>query len=215
MRSNSRQAWVWFYLLFIGLLLIYYLCDFIYYFIIFIFFPTSFGLFYGMTLTLFAQYLLLRFWGPWILPIWDYLRPHKIMYHFIDSDITSFIIKMWCYAKCFKTQQHPVTKKFWPSLQPQNIHRYHKSSKFTTDNFKKIFSFIKKIVISSILSWNYELKWNVRKSLVICASQLAGAVLLKKLKCFKDMLNIFEFSRVWEIAESWLVYANKFSWIAQ
>ena len=29
------------------------------------------------------------------------------------------------------------------------------------------------------------------------------------------MLNIFEFSRVWEIIESWLVYANKFFWIVQ
>ena len=29
------------------------------------------------------------------------------------------------------------------------------------------------------------------------------------------MLNIFEFSRVWEIIESWLVYANKFLWIVQ
>ena len=29
------------------------------------------------------------------------------------------------------------------------------------------------------------------------------------------MLNIFEFSRVWENVESWLVYANKLFWIAQ
>ena len=29
------------------------------------------------------------------------------------------------------------------------------------------------------------------------------------------MLNIFEFSRVWENAECWLVYANKLFWIAQ
>ena len=29
------------------------------------------------------------------------------------------------------------------------------------------------------------------------------------------MLNIFEFLRVWENVESWLVYANKLSWIAQ
>ena len=48
-----------------------------------------------------------------------------------------------------------------------------------------------------------------RKSLVICATQLAGGLLLKKLKYLKVMLNIFEFSRVWEIVESWLVYANK------
>ena len=29
------------------------------------------------------------------------------------------------------------------------------------------------------------------------------------------MLNIFEFSRLWENVESWLVYANKLFWIAQ
>ena len=29
------------------------------------------------------------------------------------------------------------------------------------------------------------------------------------------MLNIFEFLRVWENVESWLVYANKLFWIAQ
>ena len=29
------------------------------------------------------------------------------------------------------------------------------------------------------------------------------------------MLNIFEFSRVRENVESWLVYANKFFWIPQ
>ena len=31
---------------------------------------------------------------------------------------------------------------------------------------------------------------------------LAGGVLLKKLKYFEFMLNIFEFSRVWENVES-------------
>ena len=31
---------------------------------------------------------------------------------------------------------------------------------------------------------------------------------------FEVLLNIFEFSRLWEIAESWLVYTNKFSVIA-
>ena len=51
----------------------------------------------------------------------------------------------------------------------------------------------------------------VRKSLVICATQLADGLLLKMLKCFKVMLNIFEYSRVKEIVESWLVYVNKFS----
>ena len=39
----------------------------------------------------------------------------------------------------------------------------------------------------------------------MCATQLAGGSLLKKLKYFKVMLNIFEFSRVWESVETWLV----------
>ena len=33
--------------------------------------------------------------------------------------------------------------------------------------------------------------------------------IVKKLKYFEVMLNIFEFSRAWENVESWLVYANK------
>ena len=37
---------------------------------------------------------------------------------------------------------------------------------------------------------------------------------LKKLKYFKVMINIFEFSGVWENVESWLVYENKPFWIA-
>ena len=35
-----------------------------------------------------------------------------------------------------------------------------------------------------------------KKTLVICATQLAGGLLLKKLKYFEVMLNIFELSRV-------------------
>ena len=53
------------------------------------------------------------------------------------------------------------------------------------------------------------------KSLVICVNQLAGGLLLKKLKYFEVMLNMFELLRVWENMESWLVYANKPFWIAQ
>ena len=65
-------------------------------------------------------------------------------------------------------------------------------------------------------TWNYNTnRNNVRKSLVICATQLRGGLLFKKLKYFEAMINIFEFSRVWENAESWLVYANKLFWIAQ
>ena len=42
----------------------------------------------------------------------------------------------------------------------------------------------------------------MKKSVVICATQLAGGLLLKMLKYFEVMLNIFEFSRVKEIVES-------------
>ena len=45
----------------------------------------------------------------------------------------------------------------------------------------------------------------VKKSLVICATHLAGGLLLKMLK------QNFEFSHVKEIVESSLVYGNKFS----
>ena len=58
--------------------------------------------------------------------------------------------------------------------------------------------------------WNYNTnRNNVRKSLVICATQLAGGLLLKKLKYFEFILNIFVFSRVWENVEPWIVSANK------
>ena len=39
--------------------------------------------------------------------------------------------------------------------------------------------------------------------------------IVKKLKYFEVMLNIFEFSRLWENLESSFVYANKIFWIAQ
>ena len=55
----------------------------------------------------------------------------------------------------------------------------------------------------------------MRKSRVICAAQLADGLLLKKLKHFKVTLKIFEFSRVSENVESWLVYANKLFWTVQ
>ena len=42
-------------------------------------------------------------------------------------------------------------------------------------------------------------------------TQLAGGLLLKMLKYFEVMLNIFEFSHLKEIPESALVYVNKFS----
>ena len=42
----------------------------------------------------------------------------------------------------------------------------------------------------------YEQEQHVRKSIAICATQLAGGLLLKKLKYFEVMLNIFEFLQV-------------------
>ena len=39
--------------------------------------------------------------------------------------------------------------------------------------------------------------------------------IVKKAKNFEFMLNIFEFSKVWENVEPWLVYANKLFLIAQ
>ena len=45
-----------------------------------------------------------------------------------------------------------------------------------------------------------------KKSLTICATQLAGSVLLKKLKYFEVILSIFEFShRVREIVRSYFL----------
>ena len=61
----------------------------------------------------------------------------------------------------------------------------------------------------------YKQEQHVRKSFVICATQLARGLLFKMLKYFEVMLNIFEFSHVNETVESWLVNINKFSWIIQ
>ena len=49
----------------------------------------------------------------------------------------------------------------------------------------------------------------------MCATQLAGGLLLKNHEYFEVMLNTFEFLRVWKNLESWLVYANKLFWIAE
>ena len=38
--------------------------------------------------------------------------------------------------------------------------------------------------------------------------------IVKKAKIFSSYVKHFEFLTVWEIEESWLVYVNKFSWIA-
>ena len=65
------------------------------------------------------------------------------------------------------------------------------------------------ICISVPMELYYEQEQHARKSLLMCATQLAGGLLLKELKYFEVMLNIFEFSRVWENVESWLVSVNK------
>ena len=47
---------------------------------------------------------------------------------------------------------------------------------------------------TSTMKLSYEQEQYVRKFLVICATQLAVGVLIKKLKCFEVKLNIFELS---------------------
>ena len=47
-----------------------------------------------------------------------------------------------------------------------------------------------------IVKLQHEQEQQVRKSLVICATQFAGSLLLKKLKYCEIMLNIFELLRV-------------------
>ena len=47
----------------------------------------------------------------------------------------------------------------------------------------------------------YEQEYHEKKSLV-CAIRIAGGVLLRTVKDFEVMLNIFEFSRVLQIVES-------------
>ena len=69
---------------------------------------------------------------------------------------------------------------------------------------------------SSVWSWNCNTsRNNMKKSLVICMTQLAGGLLLKMLNYFEVMLNVFQFSRVWENIEFWLVCANKLFLIVQ
>ena len=64
------------------------------------------------------------------------------------------------------------------------------------------------LVSTMVLQCNQE--QHVGKSVVICTTQLAGGLLLKLLKYFEFILNIFEFSYVKEIVEL-VYYVNKFS----
>ena len=72
------------------------------------------------------------------------------------------------------------------------------------ESFKKLYN----------LPWNYNTNGNKCKK-VPCYMRDSGGLLLKKPKYFEVMLNIFEFSWVWEYVEYWLVFGNKLSWIAQ
>ena len=68
-----------------------------------------------------------------------------------------------------------------------------------------------------IPQWNYNTNSNnmYEYPFVIYTTRLAGGLLLKMLKYFELMLNIFEFSRVWENVESWFINVDKLFWIAQ
>ena len=56
---------------------------------------------------------------------------------------------------------------------------------------------------------------SINENLFHAQPQLASGLLLKILKHFEVMLNIFEFSLMKEIVESRLVIVNKFSCITQ
>ena len=54
-----------------------------------------------------------------------------------------------------------------------------------------------------VIRGNYNTnKNNVQEDPLLCATQLAGGLMLRKLKYFEVMLNIFEFSQVLENVES-------------
>ena len=67
----------------------------------------------------------------------------------------------------------------------------------------------------AVLNHRIIIQIGIRKSLVICTNQLDDGLLLKELKYFEVMLNIFEFWHVWQNVESSLVYANKLFPITQ
>ena len=93
---------------------------------------------------------------------------------------------------------------------------FRKKSWYITSFIHKLFEVATEysLVTNNMELW-YEQEQHIRKSLVICATHLTGGLLLKKLKYFEVMLNILEFSRVWENVEFWLVYENELFWIAQ
>ena len=70
------------------------------------------------------------------------------------------------------------------------------------------------------ISWNYHgtiIRTGItcKKILWYRCDSACRWFIVKKLKYFEVMLNIFEFSLVWRNVVSWLVYANKLVWIVQ
>ena len=70
------------------------------------------------------------------------------------------------------------------------------------------------------ISWNYHgtiIRTGITCKKILCyrCNSACRWFIVKKLKYFEVMLNIFEFSLVWRNVVSWLVYANKLVWIVQ
>ena len=53
--------------------------------------------------------------------------------------------------------------------------------------------------IKFVKSWSYHTNRNNMQENVLCATQVAGGILLKVLKYLEEMLNVFEFSRMWKL----------------
>ena len=106
---------------------------------------------------------------------------------------------MWIVNYLAKRGFFPFLDPFLVDLSKQNV----------TPFWEWLYSFIDRS-----MELYHEQEQHVRTALVICATELAGGLLLLNiLKYFEVMLKILEFSHVKEIVESWLVYGNKFLWI--
>ena len=89
-------------------------------------------------------------------------------------------------------------------------------------NFPKVSQALKSFFLKhkkSSVSWNHRIiiRTGITCEKIPCYMRdlTFRWFIVKKLKYFEVMFNIFEFSRVWENVESWLVYADKFCWIVQ
>ena len=78
-----------------------------------------------------------------------------------------------------------------------------------------ISKFIFKYVLNGLIHGTITQTGIICKKIPIYITQFASGGMLKKLKYFEVMLTIFQFLRMWEIVEFWLVNANKHSWFAQ